>query len=84
MMLDTKHYNLRKIPNTESRDNTTEASMSSYELFIREEWEDIEDVTGPESFEMYNIFIERHKFASCSSRTFIANIKAFTSTKIKT
>ena len=78
MMLDTKNYNLRKIPSTESKENIIEASMSSYELFVRECWEQIENVSGPDLFEMYNRFIEKHKFASCSSRTFITNIKAFT------
>ena len=84
MMLDTKNYNLRKIPNTESKENIIEASMSSYELFVRECWEQIENVSGPNLFEMYNRFIERNKFAACSSRTFITNIKAFTGeSKIK-
>ena len=78
MMLDTKNYNLRKIPNTESKENIIEASMSSYELFVRECWEQIEDISGPRLFDLFNAFIERNKFASCSSRTFITNIKAFT------
>ena len=84
MMLDTKNYNLRKIPNTESKENIIEASMSSYELFVRECWEQIENVSGPDLFEMYNRFIERNKFAACSSRTFITNMKAFTGeTRVK-
>ena len=78
MMLDTKNYNLRKIPTTESKQNIVEASMSSYELFVRECWEEIDDVSGPELFNMYNAFVERNKFASCSSRTFITNIKPYT------
>ena len=78
MMLDTKKYNLRKIPTTESKQNIVEASMSSYELFVRECWEEIDDVSGPELFNMYNAFVERNKFASCSSRTFITNIKPYT------
>ena len=84
MMLDTKNYNLRKIPNTESKENIIEASMSSYELFVRECWEQIEDVSGPRLFDLFNAFIERNKFASCSSRTFITNMKAFTGeTRVK-
>ena len=67
-----------------SKENIIEASMSSYELFVRECWEQIENVSGPNLFEMYNRFIERNKFAACSSRTFITNIKAFTGeSKIK-
>ena len=84
MMLDTKNYNLRKIPNTESKENIIEASMSSYELFVRECWEQIEDIGGPRLFDLFNAFIERNKFASCSSRTFITNMKAFTGeTRVK-
>ena len=52
--------------------------MSSYELFVREHWEDINNITGPRLFDLYNQFVERNKFAACSSRTFIANIKQFT------
>ena len=52
--------------------------MSSYELFVREYWQDIQDIPGPRLFELYNEFVERNKFATCSSRTFIANIKQFT------
>ena len=78
MTLDISNTNLRRIPETEAKDNIVEASMSSYELFVREHWEDINNITGPRLFDLYNQFIEKNKFAACSSRTFIANIKQFT------
>ena len=78
MTLDISNTNLRRIPETEAKDTIVEASMSSYELFVRENYEFIHDITGPRLFELYNEFVERNKFATCSSRTFIANIKQFT------
>ena len=78
MTLDISNTNLRRIPETEAKDTIVEASMSSYELFVREYWQDIQDIPGPRLFELYNEFVERNKFATCSSRTFIANIKQFT------
>jgi len=78
MMLDINNYNLRKIPTTESKEDIKEASMSSYELFIREYYERINDITGPDMFNLYNEFIEKYKFRECSSRTFISNMKQFT------
>ena len=65
------------IPETEAKTTIQEASMTSYELFIRENYDDINDRTGPELFEMYNEFIKQNRFNECSSRTFITNIKPF-------
>ena len=78
MMIDLKNTNLRKIPTTESKENIKEASMSSYELFIREYYEEINDISGPDLFNKYNDFVEKNKFKPCSSRTFTSNIKEFT------
>ena len=44
MMLDVSNYNLRKIPTTESKETIKEAFMSSYELFVREYYESINDI----------------------------------------
>ena len=52
--------------------------MSSYELFAREFYEEINNLTGPEMFNLYCDFVEKNKFKECSSRTFISNIKRFT------
>ena len=78
MMLDVSNYNLRKIPTTESKEDIKEASMSSYELFVREYYESINDITGPDMFNLYNEFIAKNKFRECSSRTFISNMRQFT------
>ena len=78
MKFDTKNFNLRKIPNTEAKETIKEASMSSYELFIRDNYDKIDNITGPDLFNMYCEFVDKNKFNSCSSRTFIANIKQFT------
>ena len=78
MTIDLKNANLRKLPMTESKEDIKEASMSSYELFVRECYEEIQNITGPDLFNKYNDFVEKNKFKPCSSRTFIANIKEFT------
>ena len=78
MLMDTKNINLRNIPNTEAKENIKEASMSSYELFVRDNYDKINNITGPNLFELYCQFVFVNKFNSCSSRTFIANIKKYT------
>ena len=78
MMMDTSNVNLKRLPTTEAKENIKEASMSSYELFAREYYDQIQNITGPELFNRYTQFIEKNKFQSCSSRTFISNFKAFT------
>ena len=84
MKLDIRNYNLRKIPNSEAKELIKEASMSSYELFAREYYDEIKNITGPDLFNMYCQFVEKNKFNSCSSRTFVANIKQFTGdTKVR-
>lgn len=78
MMMNTKGFNLRNIPNTVDKENIKEASMSSYELFVRDNYDKIDNISGPILFAMYNKFVNDNKFKECSSRTFIANIKKFT------
>ena len=78
MMTDISKTELRMIPKTDAKDDIKEASMSSYELFARDNYEQLSNVTGPDMFQMYCTFVEQNKFQSCSSRTFISNIKAFT------
>lgn len=78
MKMDVSKINLRKIPNSESKEIIKEDSMSSYEIFAREKYAQINDITGPELFNLYNDFIEKNKFSQCSSRTFSSNIKQFT------
>lgn len=78
MTMDINGYNLRMIPETEAKNDIQEASMSSYELFIREHYEEINGKTGPELFEMYCKYAEKNKYQQCSNRTFITNIKQFT------
>ena len=78
MKLDVKNYNLRKIPGTEQKELIKEASMSSYELFAREYYEEIKDITGPDLFNLYCEFVDKNKFKSCSSRTFISNMQPLT------
>ena len=78
MTLDISKTNLRKLPATDAKSDIIEASMSSYELFAREYFEEIKNITGPDLFNLYCQFVEHNKFQSCSSRTFIANIKRFT------
>ena len=62
MTMNVKDYNLRKLPNTIAKEMIKEASMSSYELFVRDHYDD---------------FVQKNKFQTCSSRTFIANMKKF-------
>lgn len=78
MKLDITKANLRKIPNSEAKETIKEASLSSYHLFVREHYEEIINITGPDLFNKYCDFVEKNKFNSCSSRTFISNIKPFT------
>ena len=78
MKLDVRNYNLREIPDTEAKELIKEASMSSYELFAREYYDEIKNITGPDLFNMYCQFVEKNKFNNCSSRTFVTNIKQFT------
>ena len=78
MMMDVSKTNLRKIPSTDAKETIKEASLSSYELFARECYNEINNVTGPDLFNMYCEFVERNKFKTCSSRTFVSNIKRFT------
>ena len=84
MKLDIRNYNIRKIPNSEAKELIKEASMSSYELFAREYYDEIKNITGPDLFNLYCQFVEKNKFNSCSSCTFVANIKQFTGdTKVR-
>lgn len=78
MTMNVGDYNLRKLPNTEAKETIKEASMTSYELFVREYYDEIVDMTGPELFQLYDQFIQKNRFQPCSSRTFIANMKQFT------
>ena len=78
MLQDISNVNLRMIPETEAKTTIQEASMTSYELFVRENYDLINGKTGPELFEMYNEFIKQNRFNECSSRTFITNLQAFT------
>ena len=78
MMYDIRGANLRRIPETEEKEVIKEASMSSYEIFIRDNYESINNITGPDLFNKYNQFVEANKFNPCSSKTFIANIQEFT------
>ena len=78
MKLDVRNYNLREIPDTEAKELIKEASMSSYELFAREYYDEIKNITGPDLSNMYCQFVEKNKFNNCSSRTFVTNIKQFT------
>ena len=78
MKLDIRKYNLRKIPGTQAKEVIKEASMPSYELFAREHYEEIKNITGPDLFNLYCGFVDKNKFKSCSNRTFISNIKQFT------
>lgn len=78
MKLDISKVNLRKIPNSEAKELIKEASMSSYELFVREYYDRIKNITGPDLFKLFCDFVEKNKFNTCSSRTFITNIKQFT------
>lgn len=78
MTVDISNTNLRMIPSTEAKENIKEASMSSYELFAREYYDQIHEITGPQLFDMYCSFVKNNHFKDCSSRTFISNFKAFT------
>ena len=78
MLMDTTKINLRKLPNSDAKETIKEASMSSYEIFVRDNYNKIKDVTGPKLFKWYCEFVEKNKFNPCSSRTFVANIKKFT------
>ena len=78
MKHDISKVNLRKIPNSEAKELIKEASMSSYELFVREYYDQIKNITGPSLFKLYCEFVDKNKFNTCSSRTFITNIKPFT------
>ena len=78
MMYDLKGTNLRRIPETEEKETIKEASMSSYEIFIRDNYDEINNITGPDLFKKYKQFVEENNFTLCSSKTFIANIKEFT------
>ena len=78
MTMNISNYNLRRLPNTDAKEDIKEASMSSYELFAREYYAEINNITGPDLFNMYCEFVNQNKFNPCSSRTFISNIKQFT------
>ena len=78
MMYDLKGTNLRRIPETEERETIKEASMSSYGIFVRDNYEKIKDITSPQLFELYKVFANENNFALCTSKTFAANIQEFT------
>ena len=72
------------IPNTDAKEDIIEASASSYELFARDNYKEIQDITGPDLFNMYCQYVKINHFKECSSRTFVSNIKQFTGdSKIK-
>ena len=77
MTLDISKTNLRMIPATDAKNDIIEASISSYELFARENYDQIKDITGPDLFDMYCSFVKINHFKDCSSRTFISNMKTF-------
>lgn len=77
MTLDISKTNLRMIPNTDAKEDIIEASASSYELFARDNYKEIQDITGPNLFNMYCQYVKINHFKECSSRTFISNIKQF-------
>ena len=76
--MNIKDYNLRKLPNTIAKEMIKEASMSSYELFVRDHYDEIVDISVPDLFQKYDDFVQKNKFQACSSLTFIANMKQFT------
>ena len=78
MIMDIKEKNLRNIPETDARRNLKEASASTYELFVRERYREIVNITGPELFGMFCNFVDENRFKPCSSKTFITNIKKYT------
>lgn len=84
MTLDISKTNLRMIPNTDAKEDIIEASASSYELFARDNYKEIQDITGPDLFNMYCQYVKINHFKECSSRKFVSNIKQFTGdSKIK-
>ena len=78
MLYDLKGTNLRRIPETEEKETIKEASMSSYEIFVRDNYDEIKDISGPDLFEKYKQFVVENNYNLCSSKTFIANISEFT------
>ena len=78
MTMNISNYNLRRLPETEAKETIKEASMSSYEIFVRDNYDQIKDISGPDLFNLYCDFVAKNKFNTCSSRTFISNIKEFT------
>jgi len=78
MTLDISKDNLRRIPATEAREVIREASMTSYEIFVRDNYDKIVDLPSDKFFGMYCKFVEDNKYQQCSSRTFIANVSKFT------
>lgn len=80
MTMNIKDYNLRRIPNSEAKETIKEASMSSYEIFARDNYELINNISGPDLFNHYCDFVNKNHYQQCSSRTFISNIIEFTGT----
>ena len=67
--MNIKDYNLRKLLNTTAKETIKEASMSSYELFVRDHYDEIVDISGPDLFQKYDDFVQKNKFQACSSLT---------------
>ncbi len=78
MIMNLKGFDSRKIPRTKAKETIREASMSPYELFVRDMYKRIKDISGPDLFDLYREFVERNNYKLCSSKFFIAQIKEFT------
>ena len=60
MMYDLKGTNLRRIPETEEKENIREASMNSYELFVRDNYHVFDNIPCSELFDLYKEFVKEN------------------------
>ncbi len=78
MLLNTAGFNSRVIPSTDAKTTIQEASMSPYELFVRDSYERINEITGPDLWNLYRDYTELNHYVLCTQRHFVACMKEFT------
>jgi len=52
--------------------------MSSYDIFMRDNYDKICNITSSDLYDLYKEFVARNGYQLCSSRTLVANIKKYT------
>ncbi len=77
MIQNVSEFAKESVPETAAKRNIKDASASTYDRFIREHYEEIVDLTGPEVYALYTSYCSSNGNTSYGSRTMLANINKY-------